>query len=85
MLEYMLDNELVAMKDAIIDLIDNDKHDEAVCILKFVKPLWTAANYGYKYNELRERGIVANECHNDCAHWKRIQSLKAIQNKYRSL
>jgi len=85
MLEYMLDNELVAQKNSIIGLIDNGNHDEAVCILKFVKPLWTAANYGYKYNELRERGIVANDNRDDCGHWKQVQSLMAIQNKYRSL
>jgi hypothetical protein len=85
MLEHELDNALVAQKDSIIDLIDNGAHEEAVVVLKFVKPLWAAASYSYKYNELRNRGIQATTNYDENCHWKRVQSLLSMQNKYRLL
>ena len=83
--EQTLDNCLVHQKNHIIDLIDNGSHEEAIVILKFVKELWTAASYGYKFNELKQRGINATDNREDCRHWKHVQALTAKQNKYRSL
>jgi len=85
MQDHVLDNCLIHQKDAIIDLIDSGKHDEAITLLKFVKELWEAASYDYKYRELKERGVRAADNRENCRHWKHVQSLTAIQNKYRSL
>jgi hypothetical protein len=83
MQDEVLDNCLVHQKDHIIDLIDSGKHNEAMAILKFVKELWETASYGYKYNELKERGIRATDDHT--GHWKRVKAQKELQAKYRSL
>jgi len=83
MQDDVLDNCLIHQKDAIIDLIDNGNHVEAMAIMKFVREMWETASYGYKWNELKERGIKATDDHT--GHWKRVKQQKELQNKYRSL
>ena len=83
MQDHVLDNCLIHQKDAIIDLIDNGNHVEAMAILKIVKEMWEAASYDYKWNELKERGIRATDDHT--GHWKRVKKQKELQAMYRSM
>ena len=55
MTETQLDNQLVRQKDRLIELIDNGKTEQAQIILQFVREMWEAANYGYKFAELQAR------------------------------
>lgn len=53
-LSNKLDNALVQQKDTIYKLIRSRKYEDAFKILNFVKPMWEAFDYGYKYDELME-------------------------------
>ena len=55
MTEAQLDDQLVRQKDRLIELIDSGKTEQAQTILQFVREMWEAANYGYKFAELQAR------------------------------
>ena len=53
----MFDNILVHQKNFILSLVNDDKFDQALAHLEFVKELWVACDYTYKYREIRQRII----------------------------
>jgi BioD-like phosphotransacetylase family protein len=55
--EYCIENDLVAQKDAIIGLVNEDNLMDALAVLKVVGPMWCEVDYGYKLLELLERVI----------------------------
>jgi hypothetical protein len=59
--EATLGNHLVLQKDTIIRMIHAKAYDDADKVLTFVSSLWSAAGYGYKIGELRQRLDAARE------------------------
>lgn len=53
--ENELDNQLIKQKDELIRMINRKKYDEAAIILAFIKPMWDVCDYGYKWDEIKER------------------------------
>ena len=50
-----LDNELVNQKNHLLELVADEKFEEAITILEFVAELWAKCNYAYKTKEIRTR------------------------------
>ena len=81
-----MDNALIRQKDFIIDLINSGDYAAAITLLKFVKELWHECSYGYKWRELRERGIMAtNAVDGVCRHWKQIEIMGKWQNQFKAV
>lgn len=49
------DNQLVRQKNKIIELIDDNKIQQAKAALAVVTEIWEANSYGYKVKELKDR------------------------------
>lgn len=76
---HAIDNELIRQKDRLIVLVNDGQFQEALTILEFVRELWEAAGYGYKYHEMVTRiraavwDRVVNANHaNTSRKWQRV-------------
>lgn len=56
------DNQLVRQKNKIIELINDNKIEQAKAALEVVTEMWETNSYGYKVKELNER--IANKVAN---------------------
>jgi hypothetical protein len=66
-----LDNALIRQKDHILDLVRDEKYEEAIVLLNFSEDLWATCTYAYKTREIRERIRDALRAKQHvCAHWK---------------
>ncbi|MFY4731174.1 hypothetical protein [Nitrospira sp. BLG_2] len=73
-MNYNIENELVNQKNMILDLINNEKYEDALTLIYFTAELWEKCDYAYKTKELKER--IRSELLNKrqcCAHWKQHQ------------
>lgn len=62
---------LIRQKDHILNLIWEEKYEEAIALLKFTEELWALTSYAYKTQELRNiiKDALRVKQH-VCAHWK---------------
>lgn len=73
---------LVHQKDAIIDHIDALHYEVAITLLSFVKELWEANTYGYKWKELQTRLLDTLKAQQEFnTHWKQVKSLQEIAQR----
>ena len=75
-----MDNILIHQKDHIRGLILDEKFAEARKLLDFIKELWFANTYGYKWNECVQvmRDSLDAKIR-DADHWKQRQHWTAIR------
>jgi hypothetical protein len=70
MLHY-IENQLIHQKNHIIDLVNDEKYEEALSLLNFSAELWESIGYAYKTAEIRDRIREAIKAHVfDSTHWK---------------
>jgi len=76
---YEIENELVAQKDRINALINDERYEEATALLDFAADLWAKASYAYKTKEMRHRiktevwgKIVHADHHKTEAKWRKL-------------
>jgi len=68
---YHVENELIGQKNFILELVNDEKFEEALSLLNFAAPLWERAGYDYKTREIRGRITLAiKEKLWNCIHWK---------------
>jgi hypothetical protein len=48
-----LDNALIHQKDHILNLVRDEKYEEAILLLNFSEELWATCEYAYKTREIR--------------------------------
>ena len=49
------ENALVAQKDALLAMVNDERFEEAMAALAVVQRFWRAVGYGYKADEVRQR------------------------------
>ena len=71
---------LVSQKNDLLRMVNEGKYEDAIAILAFLTPSWTADGYGYKVREIRERIsreldnlAFHSEHHSTEAKWKRMK------------
>ena len=76
-----LDNHLVRQKDHILSLVREDNFEEALTLLKFVRPMWTEFNYLYKFEEIK--AIIVERLRQNATdvHWKTEQKWLQLIDK----
>lgn len=78
------DNQLVRQKNKIIELINDNKIEQAKAALEVVAEMWEANKYGYKVKELNERiaDKVANSRATKALHRKEmLEAYKISKHK----
>lgn len=66
-----LDAALIRQKDHILQLVNDEKFEEAITLLDFSANLWETCSYAYKTREIRERiRRELNERIWNATHWK---------------
>lgn len=79
-----LDYALVRQKDKLLQLINDEKYEEAFSILEFVKDLWESCSYGYKYLEVKHRIVLCLESEVlTSSHWKTELKWVTLLNRVR--
>lgn len=81
-----IDNALIHQKDKIYKEIWEQEYETALDLLDFVRELWFACGYGYKYSELRL--IIVNELRNWISirnHWKQVEKYQRLLERANGL
>ncbi len=52
---YNVEWELVRQKNRILELVNEERYEEALLLLDFSESLWKECSYAYKTREIRER------------------------------
>ena len=81
----MLDFILIRQKNALLELLWEDKFEEVLSKLEFVKELWEENRYGYKYVEIKR--IMADRVFQligESTHWKQEQKWREMLSKVRA-
>ena len=74
-----MDNLLIHQKDHILALVRDDKYEEALLLLNFVRPMWEQFDYLYKYEEIKRN--MEERCREqaiEATHWKTEQKWRNI-------
>ncbi len=76
------DTALMAQKDYILKLINDEEYQSALHLLTFSKKLWASLNYGYKTKEIFERlkrevnvKILESKHHKTTKHFEELLNL----------
>ena len=78
----MLDFILIRQKNALLELINDDKFEEALARLEFVRELWEENSYAYKYLELkRNMKERIQQLTGESTHWKQEQKWRNMMDK----
>jgi len=81
-MESTLGFALIRQKDHILQLIYDQRYEEALALLDFTAEVWKLDRYDYKTRELRN--IIKGEVREKlmvCAHWKQHQKWRAMYDK----
>lgn len=80
--EATLNNVLYHQKDKLRSLVFDGQYEQAHNLLEFVRELWVASDYEYKYREVRDLLQTEVRQHiNDADHWKEKEKWEKLYHK----
>lgn len=77
-----LDWELIRQKNRILELVNEERYEEALLLLDFSESLWKECSYAYKTREIRERiKRELGELVFQSTHWKTEEKWRKLLDK----